>query len=102
MQRRPCCKDHPRMSKSRTAVCLSDKGGFDGKADEGTAPGPRGYSSRVRRGRIGQLSQATGAAFVTASDGWVVGIRQASRTIAVIIHTADGGRTWRVQYTLGG
>jgi len=56
----------------------------------------------VRRGRIGQLSQATGAAFVTASDGWVVGIRQASRGMAAIMHTADGGRTWRVQYTLGG
>jgi photosystem II stability/assembly factor-like uncharacterized protein len=56
----------------------------------------------VRRGRVSQLSQAAGAAFVTAGDGWVVGIRQASRTGAMIMHTADGGRTWQVQYTLGG
>jgi Photosynthesis system II assembly factor YCF48 len=56
----------------------------------------------LRRGRIGQLSQATGAAFVTASDGWVTGIRQAGKTVSVIMHTADGGRSWRAQYVLRG
>jgi hypothetical protein len=56
----------------------------------------------LRRGRIGQLSQATGAAFVTASDGWVTGIRQAQTTVSVIMHTADGGRSWQEQYALAG
>jgi len=55
----------------------------------------------LRRGRIGELSQAMAAAFVTASNGWVVGIRQAGRTVSMVMHTADGGRSWRVQYTLG-
>ncbi len=56
----------------------------------------------IRRGRISQLSQATAAAFVTASDGWVTGIRQASQRISVIMHTTDGGRSWQEQYVLRG
>ncbi len=56
----------------------------------------------LRRGRTGQLSQATGAAFVTASDGWVTGIRQARQRISVIMHTTDGGRSWQEQYVLRG
>jgi len=56
----------------------------------------------LRRGQIGQLSQATGAAFVTASDGWVTGIRQARSTVSVIMRTADGGRSWQAQYVLRG
>jgi len=56
----------------------------------------------LRRGRIGQLSQATGAAFVTASDGWVTGIRQARKTVSVIMHTAEGGSRWWAQYVLRG
>jgi hypothetical protein len=56
----------------------------------------------LRRGRIGLLSQATGAAFVTASEGWVTGIREGLRSVSVIMHTADGGRSWREQYVLPG
>jgi photosystem II stability/assembly factor-like uncharacterized protein len=64
----------------------------------------------IRRGRISQLTQATGAAFVTASDGWVVGTQtsypasgsSAGRTISRIMHTADGGRSWQEQYVLRG
>ena len=56
----------------------------------------------LRRGRIGQLSQATGAAFVSASDGWVTGISQARQRISVIMHTTDGGRSWQEQYVLRG
>jgi hypothetical protein len=55
----------------------------------------------LRRGRIGELSQAMGVAFVTANDGWVVGLRQTGQTVAMVMHTADGGRSWRAQYTLG-
>jgi photosystem II stability/assembly factor-like uncharacterized protein len=54
----------------------------------------------LRRGRIARFSQAAGAAFVTASEGWVTGTRQARRVISVIMHTADGGRTWQTQYVL--
>jgi hypothetical protein len=56
----------------------------------------------LRRGRIGQLAQATGAAFVTASNGWVTGVRQARQTVSVIMRTADGGRSWQEQYVLRG
>src|SRR5258708_6972268 len=79
-----------------------------GNGGGGRAPGrPR---ARARRGRISQLTQATGAAFVTASDGWVVGTQtsypasgsSAGRTISRIMHTADGGRSWQEQYVLRG
>ena len=64
----------------------------------------------LRRGRISQLTQADGAAFITASDGWVVGTQtsypasgsSAGRTITMIMHTADGGRSWQRQYALRG
>jgi hypothetical protein len=69
-----------------------------------------GGATLIRRGRISQLTQATGAAFVTASDGWVVGTQtsypasgsSAGRTISRIMHTADGGRSWQEQYVLRG
>lgn len=76
-------------------------------------PGPapmdialHGGAVLLRRGRVGQLTQATGAAFITASDGWVVGVQTrypasgagTGRTISLIMHTADGGRSWQVQY----
>jgi Photosynthesis system II assembly factor YCF48 len=56
----------------------------------------------LQRGRIAQLSQAAGAAFVTASDGWVTGTWQAPRSISVIMYTANGGRAWQMQYVLRG
>ena len=63
----------------------------------------------LHRGVVARLGEANGAAFVTADDGWVVGTqtryplsgRGRARTVSRIMHTADGGRTWQVQYTLG-
>ena len=65
----------------------------------------------LRRGLVSRLAEASGAAFVTADDGWVVGTQtsyplsgsgRAAKTVSRIMHTADGGRTWQVQYALGG
>jgi photosystem II stability/assembly factor-like uncharacterized protein len=50
---------------------------------------------------IANLGQATSAAFRTTSDGWVVGLRQGTGGVSMIMHTADGGRTWHAQYTMG-
>jgi Photosynthesis system II assembly factor YCF48 len=83
---------------------------------QGTAPmdvAAHGGTVLVRRGLVGQLAEANGAAFVTADDGWVVGTQtsyplsssgsgRAPKTVTRIMHTADGGRTWQVQYALGG
>jgi hypothetical protein len=60
----------------------------------------RGGTDLLRRGQVGELSYATGTAFVSASDGWVTGLLPAHRTVSVLEHTADGGRTWQVQYVL--
>jgi photosynthesis system II assembly factor YCF48-like protein len=79
---------------------------------QGTAPmdiATSGGAVLTRRGVVAQLEQANGAAFVTADDGWVVGTQtrypangpSRGRTVSRIMHTADGGRTWQVQYVLG-
>jgi photosystem II stability/assembly factor-like uncharacterized protein len=58
--------------------------------------------TRLVPGRsVTALTRATGAAFLSVSDGWVVGIHQPSGATSMIMHTADGGRTWQVQYTMG-
>jgi len=59
-----------------------------------------GGSVLLRRGRIARLGQASGAAFVSADDGWVTGIGQGSHAASMIMHTADGGRTWQDQYEM--
>ncbi|MGN6793070.1 MAG: WD40/YVTN/BNR-like repeat-containing protein [Streptosporangiaceae bacterium] len=59
-----------------------------------------GGAHLIRRGRIANLSQATGAAFLSASDGWVVGINQGRSVTSFIMHTADGGMSWQAQYRL--
>jgi photosystem II stability/assembly factor-like uncharacterized protein len=71
-------------------------------------PGPaplaialEGGGRLVHRGGIADLAEATGAAFLTARDGWVVGIRQDHKQTSVIMHTTDGGRTWQAQYPAG-
>jgi photosystem II stability/assembly factor-like uncharacterized protein len=56
----------------------------------------------LRRGQVGRLSYATGTAFVSVSDGWVTGLLLAHRTVSALEHTADGGRSWQVQYVLKG
>ncbi len=54
----------------------------------------------IQRGTIPDITQATGAAFLTVSDGWVVGLSQGRHVTSRILHTGDGGRTWQVQYTI--
>ena len=82
---------------------------------QGTAPmdlAARGGTVLLRRGLVARLAVAAGAAFVSAEDGWVVGTQtsyplsssgsaSAPKTVSRIMHTADGGRTWQVQYALG-
>jgi hypothetical protein len=69
-------------------------------------PGPVPMAAATRGGAVmlhgpsvAELGQATGAAFVTGNDGWVVGIGQGSHATSMIMHTADGGRTWQTQYS---
>ena len=70
-------------------------------------PGPapmaialRGGAVLMRSTSVAQLGEATGAAFLTTSDGWVVGTRQGAGPVSLIMHTGDGGRTWQAQYAL--
>ncbi|HEX9034299.1 MAG TPA: hypothetical protein VF834_20840, partial [Streptosporangiaceae bacterium] len=77
---------------------------------QGTAPldvATGGGASLLARGPVGQLTQATGAAFLSVSDGWVVGTQTSypasggsPTSVSRIMHTADGGRTWQAQYVL--
>ena len=78
---------------------------------QGTAPlviATGGGAVLLRRGNVANLEQANGAAFVTANEGWVVGTQTRypvngqgrGSTVSRIVHTADGGRTWQVQYVL--
>jgi hypothetical protein len=55
---------------------------------------------------VTDLTNATGASFVTVNDGWVIGDDQypdqgnsAGPTLLRIEHTTDGGRTWTTQYS---
>ncbi len=62
-----------------------------------------GGADRAMRGNVGGVTQAYGLAFVSASEGWVVGVDQAAGQHAsyVIEATADGGLTWNRQYQTG-
>jgi hypothetical protein len=60
----------------------------------------RGGATLLRHGRIAGLTQATGAAFRSVHDGWVVGIREGARVTSLVVHTADGGQTWQTQFRL--
>jgi photosystem II stability/assembly factor-like uncharacterized protein len=56
------------------------------------------------RGNVGGVTQAYGVAFVSATQGWVIGTDQTSpgkRGDYVIEATSDGGRTWTRQYAAG-
>ncbi len=58
--------------------------------------------ARLIRGRsVAGLTRATGAAFLSVTDGWVVGMARPGGATSLIVHTSDGGRTWQVQYTMG-
>jgi Photosynthesis system II assembly factor YCF48 len=55
---------------------------------------------------VANLTDATGASFVTVDDGWVMGSDQlpdqgnnVGPTFLRIEHTADGGHTWTTQYS---
>jgi len=61
------------------------------------------------RGPVSGLAVADAAAFISPDEGWVVGTQTTYpasgstagiRTLSRIMQTADGGRTWQVQYTL--
>lgn len=73
----------------------------------GTAPlemmtgGGAGHSMR---GAIGGVTHAYGVAFVSATQGWVIGTDQTSpgeRGDYVVEATSDGGRAWTRQYATG-
>jgi len=79
---------------------------------QGTAPvviATGGGAVLLRRGNVAALEQATGAAFVSADEGWVVGAQTRypqngqgpGITVSRIVHTSDGGHSWQVQYVLG-
>jgi hypothetical protein len=58
----------------------------------------------AREGNVGGLNQPVAASFLTPALGWVVGTyidnRDPSRPLRYwrVVSTADGGRTWRVDY----
>jgi photosystem II stability/assembly factor-like uncharacterized protein len=59
----------------------------------------------TQEGDVGGLSQAYDAAFISAAQGWVVGTDQTEPGKAgndVIEATADGGRTWTLEYQADG
>jgi hypothetical protein len=73
----------------------------DGTAPWGLALG--GGAKLIREGAaVGGINQALGASFLSASEGWVVGTTRSGRTIADrVVHTANGGDSWQVQYAAG-
>ncbi len=80
--------------------------GWDPSVGYGAAPLEMvagGGADRAMRGNVGGLTQAYGTAFISASDGWVVGADQAAGQHAsyVIEATTDGGLTWTRQYQTG-
>jgi hypothetical protein len=79
---------------------------------QGTAPSvfaDRGGSRLAARGPVAGLTVATGASFVTATDGWVIGTliayhlagsKLTSTAVNRIVHTTDGGASGQTQYEL--
>lgn len=63
-----------------------------------------GGAGRSMRGNVGGVTEAYGAAFVSATQGWVIGTDQTSpgkKGDYAIEATSDGGRTWTRQYSAG-
>jgi photosystem II stability/assembly factor-like uncharacterized protein len=61
-----------------------------------------GGTAIARDGNVGGMTQPFAVAFLSASEGWVVGADQTSAGRAgpaVVEHTSDGGRAWTRQYT---
>ena len=56
----------------------------------------------VPSGTVGGLTGPSAIAFLTPSLGWVVGmLTNEHGSIARIVRTQDGGRTWQIQYSGG-
>jgi photosystem II stability/assembly factor-like uncharacterized protein len=54
----------------------------------------------VPSGTVGGLTEPAGVAFLTPSQGWVVGVlTSAHGSTSRIVRTQDGGRRWQVQYS---
>jgi hypothetical protein len=74
----------------------------------GTAPwdlATGGGAMLSPQGNVGGLTQPTAASFLSPAQGWVTGLEISYRNpgrprrCVRIVATADGGRTWRVEYT---
>jgi hypothetical protein len=73
---------------------------------EGTAPwdiAANSGATLTREGNVGAITQPQAASFLSSQAGWVAGsesvfLASGTRSQERIVATADGGRTWRVQY----
>ncbi len=59
-----------------------------------------GGATLSRAGDVAGVNKPLAAAFLTTTRGWVVGENLKARTFAIVA-TADAGRTWTTQYTVG-
>jgi photosystem II stability/assembly factor-like uncharacterized protein len=72
--------------------------GFDPAAGYGAAPLMTVAGGDLHaQGNVSGISQAYGTAFVSTTQGWVVGKNLQSGTCAIVA-TTDGGHTWTSQY----
>ena len=58
----------------------------------------------VREGNVGEVNDPQAASFLSPGTGWVAGLAYASETASAkdqerIVATANGGRTWQVEWT---
>jgi hypothetical protein len=58
----------------------------------------------VKEGNVGKVNDPQAASFLSPGTGWVAGLAYASATASAkdqerIVATADGGRTWQVEWT---
>jgi hypothetical protein len=63
-----------------------------------------GGAGRNMRGNVSGMTQAYGVAFISTTQGWVVGTDQTGAGqygLSVIEATTDGGLTWTRQYQTG-
>jgi hypothetical protein len=69
----------------------------------GTAPwaiATGGGSALAAKGNVTGITEPSAASFLTPLLGWVVGIElRGSTSVARIVRTGNGGRSWQVQYS---
>jgi photosystem II stability/assembly factor-like uncharacterized protein len=81
--------------------------GWDPSFGYGAAPlemAEGGGADRNMRGNVSGMTQAYGVAFISTTQGWVVGTDQTvagQYGLSVIEATTDGGLTWTRQYQTG-